>query len=110
MINTPYRRTIDQRIVTVLLRTTCTLTTEEIAHQAQCSGVAVYGAMRRLKAEYGDRIIVEYGKKRGNPTVKYRMTKKKVTHKQGVNAISPADLWRGWINPLTGIVPEKLGL
>lgn len=103
-------QTVYQRIKSVLLRAAEPMDVETISERANCSDQSVRNVITKLRRECGDRLIAERLVIGGTPTMHYRMLKpvgKKLKYEAGLVV---KDLWRGWVNPFTGIVPEKLGL
>lgn len=96
------------RITSVLVSTKVTLPIKEIAVKASCTRYCVRTVLNKLPAIYGKALVTETVIKRGQPMLTFRLRSKSEPIKERPPIV--ADLWRGWVNPETGIVPEKLGL
>lgn len=64
---------------------------------------SVINAVSRLRHRYGPRLVRKQGS--------YALVKGSKRHRQPMPVLHiPADLWRGWYNPVTGITAVRLGL
>ncbi len=79
----------------------------ELAVKHNTTHEVIKNALHRLRKQYGDRVIRTKKDKR---SVYQIVPQTKVIKAKTSYAISPPDLWRGWVNPKTGIIPSRLGL
>lgn len=102
---TQERTTLAQRIEHRMLCTSYPITVVGLVREFDTTTKCVTNAMVVLRKKYGDKLV----RSRVIGHTAYAITGKPVVKVKQVFPL-PADLWRGWCNPLSGIKPARLGL
>lgn len=81
---------------------------EQIAKALNCTRALLPGGpFRALEKKYQGRFVMV--KRKGVKYFHIAIKAVEITKQQAKFSALP-DLWRGWVNPLTGTVPERLGV
>lgn len=102
---TQERTTLAQRIEQRMLRVSYPLTVVGLVREFGTTTKCVTNAMVTLRKTYGDKLV----RSRVIGHTAYAITGKPVVKVKRAFPL-PADLWRGWRNPISGIRPAMLGL
>lgn len=89
------------RAASLLIKIGRPLTQAEMAKSLGLKRTSMASVFHYLRKMYGSRFV----KDRSGIAVRYSIADTKL-----VTLEQLPDLWRGWINPATGIVPARLGL
>lgn len=82
----------------------------ELAVKHNTTSDVIKNALYRLRKRYGERVMRTKKDKRTAYQIVPEAEVAKPKKPRTALSILPLDLWRGWVNPATGIIPAKLGL